>query len=105
MRAFEEQELVLPAVRLAFATAARLADARAAVGRDLPRGWSVTEIASPDAGRSLLVQCDEDAGCLSFLLSDEAGTLDLHALVDEQLVLLGRRRIGGMAVVPSARAA
>ena len=105
MRAGEEQDIVLPALRLAFATAQRWADVAALAARKLPGDWSVTEIVPPDAGRSLLVQCDADEDCLSFLLSEEAGTLELHAVVAEQLVLLGRRRIGGMAVVPSARAA
>ena len=105
MRACEEQDIVLPALRLAFATARRWSDVGAVAARRLPSDWSVTEIVPPDAGRSLLVQCDEDEDCLGFLMSEEAGTLELHAVVDEQLVLLGRRHIGGMAVVPSARAA
>ena len=105
MRAYEEQEVVLPAVRAAFASTRSLGDARSALVQALPPGWSITDIASPDQGHALLVECDGHDGCLGFLLSEEAGLLDLHALVDERLILLGRRCLGARVVVTGARAA
>lgn len=98
MRASEELETVLPTLRLAFATASRLGDFRSAAAAGLPRGWSVNDA---DAN-SVLVMCDADIDGMGFLVSEGAGALELHAVVDEELVLLGRRRTGGLHVLRAA---
>ena len=97
MRACEGLEIVLPTLRLAFATASRLADVRnAAAG--LPLGWSLND-ADPT---SILVMCDEDMDGVAFLVSEDTGLLELHAVIDEELVLLSRRRTGGLHVLQAA---
>ncbi len=105
MRAREELEIVLPALRLAFATATRLTEIRAAAGRKLPQGWSLTDIEPCEGGSALLVECDDDENGMGFLVSEDAGTLELHAVIDEALVLLGRRQAGGPTVLSRCRAA
>lgn len=94
MRASEGLEIVLPTLRAAFATATRLAEIRP----DLPRGWSRNEA---DAG-SVLVLCDEDLDGVGFLVSESEGALELHAVIDEALVLIARRRSGRIHVLQAA---
>ncbi len=94
MRASEGLETVLPTLRLAFASASRLADVRP----DLPPGWSLDQI---DPG-SLVVMCDEDMDGMGFLVSEDGGALELHAVIDEELVLLAWRRAGGLHALRAA---
>ncbi len=106
MRAREEQDVVLPTLRLAFATAQCLDEIRSAAERRLPQGWSLTDIDAPEGTRMCLVSHEDDESGSGFLVSEgRAHVLELHALRDEALVLLGRRLAGGMAMLPSARAA
>ncbi len=98
MRASEGLEIVLPTLRLAFATASRLADVRNAAAAALPRGWSLNDADTA----SVLVMCDEDMDGVAFLVSEETGLLELHAVIDEELVLLSRRRTGGLHVLRAA---
>lgn len=98
MRASEGLETVLPTLRLAFARASRLSDVRTIAAANVPQGWSVNDT---DPG-SILVMCDGDMDGVGFLVSEAAGSLELHAVIDEALVLLARRRTGGLHVLRAA---